>query len=143
MSLIARTNAGTDDEVCDLSNGHGTPQSPFQCPQQAQSNKAANPAPIERHDHRAFRRRKLTHSELKGLLAPGTSAEIHMVLGAPAGAAENRHAGVTYRMPAWQYVLDRSGEAETADGWQVYPRPLGPNHGEYFPSDGPRWASRS
>lgn len=39
------------------------------------------------------------HGEIAGLLAPRASAEIHMVLGAPAGAAENCHAGVTYRMP--------------------------------------------
>jgi hypothetical protein len=75
-------------------------------------------------------------------LAPGTAAEIHMVLGAAAGAAEDCHASVTHRMPTRQHVLDRSGEAETADGWQADPRPPGPNRGDYFPVDGHRRASR-
>lgn len=141
-SLIAHTHAGTDYVVGDLGNSHGALQSPFQCPQQAQTHQAADPALIEGHNYGTFCRGKLTHGQIAGLLAPGTSAEIHMVLGAPAGAAENCHAGVTYRMPTRQHVLDRSGEAETADGWQTDPRPLGPNHGEDFPAGGHGRASR-
>jgi hypothetical protein len=49
--LIALTYAGTDDVVGDLSNRHRAVQSPFQCPQQAQSHQAADSAPIEGHDY--------------------------------------------------------------------------------------------